>query len=565
LPGLPVKLLGMLRISIKTKLIAVIAVLVAGFALFNVAYVPRQMESRLRAQADLNVRQVAEAASFALAPALEGGRPEEIERILKGVKRNPAFRFSVVADAAGRVVDATAAAPTWARDYAREKGPTKAFLHSQGTTLVAVTPISYLEVSDQRGTLILGFSTEEIRRLARDDRRRGLWLGLGALALGVGAAAFLANLYARPVVALTGAAQRVAQGNFEGLAVRVRSGDELEVLSRSFEVMTNKLRIARDEIERQNRLLESRVQERTRQLMETIWELEEIRSNLEQLVQDRTRGLEQSRAELAAWAGTLEEKVQEKTRELTQVNQSLSVSLLRLQELDRIKDEFLANMSHELRTPLNAVIGFSGLLLLEAPGRVPDDVKDDLQVIHQNGRSLLTMIDSILDLSKIEAGKFELELTLMDPVPALEQVRALAAGLILDRPIRFTFEPPPGTMRVLGDPVRFKQVITNLLGNAIKFTEAGEVRMYAERRGGLLRIHIADQGIGMTPEEMGRLFKPFQQVDGSITRRFGGTGLGLALSERLMTLMNGRITVASAKGEGSTFTVEMPLVEEGAP
>ena len=367
------------------------------------------------------------------------------------------------------------------------------------------------------------------------------------------------------MVALTAAAQRVAQGNFEGLAVRVRSRDELEDLSRSFEVMTNKLRVARDEIERQNRLLESRVQERTRQLMETIWELEEIRSNLEQLVQDRTRGLEQSRAELAAWAGTLEEKVQEKTRELTQVNQSLSVSLQRLQELDRIKDEFLANMSHELRTPLNAVIGFSGLLLLEAPGRVPDDVRDDLQVIHQNGRSLLTMIDSILDLSKIEAGKFELELTLMDPVPALEQVRALAAGLILDRPIRFTFEPPPGTMRVLGDPVRFKQVITNLLGNAIKFTEAGEVRMYAERRGGLLRIHIADQGIGMTPEEMGRLFKPFQQVDGSITRRFGGTGLGLALSERLMTLMNGRITVASAKGEGSTFTVEMPLVEEGAP
>ena len=122
------------------------------------------------------------------------------------------------------------------------------------------------------------------------------------------------------MVALTTAAQRVAQGNFEGMSVRVRSHDELEDLGRSFEVMTSKLRVSRDEIERQNRLLESRVQERTRQLMETIWELEEIRANLEHLVQDRTRGLEQSREELAAWAGTLEEKVQEKTQELTEVN-----------------------------------------------------------------------------------------------------------------------------------------------------------------------------------------------------------------------------------------------------
>jgi signal transduction histidine kinase len=117
-------------------------------------------------------------------------------------------------------------------------------------------------------------------------------------------------------------------------------------------------------------------------------------------------------------------------------------------------------------------------------------------------------------------------------------------------------------VRVLGDPVRFKQVITNLVGNAIKFTESGEVAMVVERVASRLRIRITDQGIGMTPEEMERLFKPFQQVDGSITRRFGGTGLGLALSQRLMTMMNGQITVESEKGRGSTFTVEMPLLQE---
>ena len=554
----------MFRVSIKTKLSAVIAILVLGFALFNVAYYPRQVERRFRAQAELSARQVAEAASFALAPALEAGDKPEIDRILRGVKHIPAFRFSVVADPSGRVVEATPAAPAWARDYVREKGVTASFLRSQGSTLVAVAPISDLDDSDRRGTLILGFSTGEIQRLASDNFDRGIWVGVVALALGIGAAVYLANLYIRPVVALTTAAQRVAQGNFESLSVRVRSHDELEDLGRSFEVMTSKLRVSRDEIERQNRLLESRVQERTRQLMETIWELEEIRANLEGLVQDRTRGLEQSREELAAWAGTLEEKVRDKTLELTEVNRNLSISLERLQELDRIKDEFLANMSHELRTPLNAVIGFSGLLLLEAPGRLPDDVRDDLQIIHQNGRNLLGMIDSILDLSKIEAGKFELELTGMDPVPLLEEVAALTAGLILDRPIRFAFKPPPWSARVQGDPLRFKQVITNLLGNAIKFTEEGEVGMVMERVANRLRIRITDQGIGMTPEEMGRLFKPFQQVDGSITRRFGGTGLGLALSQRLMTMMNGQITVESEKGRGSAFMVEMPLLEETA-
>jgi signal transduction histidine kinase len=555
----------MFRVSIKTKLSAVIAVLVIGFALFNVAYYPRQVERRFRAQAEMSARQVAEAASFALAPPLETGQQAEIQRILKGVKRIPAFRFSVVSAPGGRVVDATPSAPAWAKAFAAEKMVEHPVTRSRGDTLVVIAPISYLDDSEARGTLILGFSTEEIRRLASDNLDRGIWVGVVAMALGIAAAVYLANLYIRPVVALTTAAQRVAQGNFEGLSVRVRSHDELEDLGRSFEVMTSKLRVSRDEIERQNRLLESRVQERTRQLMETIWELEEIRANLEQLVQDRTRGLEQSREELAAWAGTLEEKVRDKTLELTEVNRSLSVSLQRLQELDRIKDEFLANMSHELRTPLNAVIGFSGLLLLEAPGRLPDDIRDDLQIIHQNGRSLLGMIDSILDLSKIEAGRFELELSTMDPVPVLDEVAALTAGLILDRPIRFTYEAPPWSARVLGDPVRFKQVITNLLGNAIKFTEAGEVAMEALRVGGRLRVRISDQGIGMTPEEMGRLFKPFQQVDGSITRRFGGTGLGLALSQRLMTMMNGQITVESEKGRGSTFTVEMPLIEEAVP
>ena len=553
----------MFRLSIKTKLSAVISILVLSFALFNVAYYPRRVERQFKAQSEMSARQVAETASYALVPALSHGSHDEIARILEGVKNIPAFAFSAVYDDQGRAVDATPSTPVWAADYARSRGLAKSFTHAQDETLVAIAPVFYHEPgTDRVGTLVLGFTTEEIQRMAGENLQRGLWMGGVAMVLGIAAAVYLANLYIRPVVMLTNAAQQVSQGNFEGLSVRVRSHDELEELSRSFEVMTNKLRVSRDEIERQNRLLEFRVQERTRQLMETIWELEEIRANLEQLVQDRTRGLEQSRAELAAWAGTLEEKVQEKTQELTEVNESLLVSLQRLQELDRIKDEFLANMSHELRTPLNAVIGFSGLLLLDSNNRIPDEAKDDLQIIHQNGRSLLAMINSILDLSKIEAGKFELDLEEMDPFPILEEVRALAAGLILDRPIAFRYQAPDWQGRVLGDPARFKQVVTNLVGNAIKFTESGEVRLLVARVGNRLRVSIRDTGIGMSPQEMARLFKPFQQVDGSITRRFGGTGLGLALSQRLMAMMDGQITVESDKGRGSTFTIEIPLLAE---
>jgi len=212
------------------------------------------------------------------------------------------------------------------------------------------------------------------------------------------------------------------------------------------------------------------------------------------------------------------------------------------------------------------VIGFSGLLLQESPDRIPEDVKMDLDIIHQNGRSLLAMIDSILDLSKIEAGKFELDLCEINPLPLLEEVRLLASGLIMGRPVQFNFDSPVWEdVRVMGDPIRLKQVFTNLVGNAIKFTERGEVRVTVERDDRVLSIAIRDTGIGMSSEELARLFRPFQQVDGSITRRFGGTGLGLALSQRLIGLMHGSIRVDSQKGKGSTFTVEIPLQPLGHP
>jgi signal transduction histidine kinase len=555
----------MYRLSIRTKLSAVISVLVLSFISFNLLYYPRWVERQIMTQAELSARQVAETASYALSPAVSSNSPRDIAKVLQGVQNIPAFRFSAVFGAGGESLDSTPTTPEWASAYGLKDGVSRTFNRRSEGMLVAVAPVFYEEPrADKVGTLVLGFTTEGTRRAVRDNIRSSLAVGLVSLVLGIAVAILLSNRYLRPVVQLTEAAQKVAQGNLEAVSVHVGTRDEIQDLSHSFAVMTDKLRLSRDEIERQNRLLEYRVQERTRQLMETIWELEEIRANLEQLVQERTRGLEQSRTELRAWASTLEEKVREKTRELQELNENLLVSYQKLKEVDHLKDEFLANMSHELRTPLNAIIGFSGMLMQDPSGRLPQEAREDLQIIYQNGRALLGLIDSILDLSKIEAGKMELELEAVDPVQLLEEVKAMAAGLIQERAIQVEFVRPEGAVRVMGDRDRLRQVFTNLVGNAVKFTEEGMVRILAQCSGGRFQVQIEDSGIGMTEEELGRLFKPFQQVDGSITRRFGGTGLGLAISQRFMGLMHGRISATSRKGKGSAFVVEMPVLEEGA-
>jgi signal transduction histidine kinase len=554
----------MYRISIKTKLSAVISILVLSFIAFNLLYYPRWVEQQIRSQAELSARQVAETASYALGPAVSTGNTRDIAKVLQGVQNIPAFRFSAVYGSQGEALDSTPTTPEWAMGQVLKDGISHTYTRREDNMLVAVAPVFYEEPrADQVGTLVIGFTTEGTQRAVRENIRASLAVGLVTLILGIGVAVFLSNRYLRPVIQLTEAAQKVAQGNLETVSVKVYTRDEIQDLSQSFEVMTDKLRVSRDEIERQNRLLEYRVQERTRQLMETIWELEEIRANLEQLVQDRTRGLEQSRVELKAWASTLEEKVHEKTRELQGLNDSLLTSYQKLKEVDRLKDEFLANMSHELRTPLNSIIGFSGMLIQDPHGQLGVEAREDLQIIYQNGRSLLGLIDSILDLSKIEAGKMELELEEIDPVQLLDEVKAMSAGLIQGRPIDLQYARPEGGIRVMGDPDRLKQVFTNLAGNAIKFTESGIVRISATQEAGRFRMCIEDTGIGMSADELERLFMPFQQVDGSITRRFGGTGLGLAISQRFMGLMHGRITARSRKGEGSAFTVEMPLAGGG--
>jgi signal transduction histidine kinase/DNA-binding response OmpR family regulator len=233
-----------------------------------------------------------------------------------------------------------------------------------------------------------------------------------------------------------------------------------------------------------------------------------------------------------------------------------------LEVASRHKSEFLANMSHELRTPLNAIIGYSEMLQEEAQDQHADSFVLDLQKIHAAGKHLLELINAVLDLSKIEAGKMELYLESFEVAPILRDVAAVLDPLAQKNQNRLEVRCAPDVGAMRADVTKLRQALFNLLSNACKFTERGVVSLAVTREtsadGDAILFAVSDTGIGMTPAQMTRLFEEFAQADATTTRRYGGTGLGLALSRRLCRTMGGDITVASEAGRGSTFTIRLP-------
>jgi signal transduction histidine kinase/CheY-like chemotaxis protein len=228
------------------------------------------------------------------------------------------------------------------------------------------------------------------------------------------------------------------------------------------------------------------------------------------------------------------------------------------------KSQFLANMSHELRTPLNAIIGYSEMLEEEAADQGHDSYVPDLQKIRTAGRHLLALINDVLDLSKIEAGKLDLYIESFDLREAVAEVATTVEPLVArnHNSLVVRCAPDVGTMR--SDLTRVRQVLLNLLSNASKFTERGTITLVARREAREVILEVSDTGIGMTPEQMGKLFEPFSQAETSTSKKYGGTGLGLAITRRFCALMGGDVTVASEPGRGTTFTARLP-VDVGEP
>ncbi len=223
------------------------------------------------------------------------------------------------------------------------------------------------------------------------------------------------------------------------------------------------------------------------------------------------------------------------------------------------KSQFLASMSHELRTPLNAILGFNEMILAEVYGTVPGDMKEPLADIQTSGKHLLRLINNVLDLAKIEAGRMELALSDYSVHDTVESVRATLRPLAADKGLEFITSVPADLPLAHGDAGRLTQCLMNLAGNSLKFTRAGKVEISVEIEDGMLVYRVADTGIGIPPEKIGSLFTEFKQTDATIASEYGGTGLGLSISKKFIEMHGGRIWVESELGKGSSFIFRIPL------
>jgi PAS domain S-box-containing protein len=288
--------------------------------------------------------------------------------------------------------------------------------------------------------------------------------------------------------------------------------------------------------------------------------------------------------DLQRHARELEQRVAERTAEL-------AVARDRAESADRIKSAFLAAMSHELRTPLNSIIGFTGILLQRLAGPLNEEQVKQLQIIRDSGRHLLALINDVLDISKIEAGQIEIRRAPFDLREAVRSVTQTVSAQAGEKGLRLVTQVAPEVGPITSDRRRVEQILLNLLSNAIEFTDRGEVVLDVKREGvkcedlrredvkreerweGVVDSHasrfayhvsVSDTGIGIKPEHLGLLFKPFRQIDDGLTRRHEGTGLGLAICKRLVERLGGRIEVESEWGKGSTFSFTLPAEEQNA-
>jgi signal transduction histidine kinase/DNA-binding response OmpR family regulator len=364
---------------------------------------------------------------------------------------------------------------------------------------------SWTYVPSFRWGMVVQQSTAEAFALTRAQKEATLWLlffmipPIIALAMGV------ARTITKPIKTAVGVAEKVAAGNLDA-NFEIDSRDETGLLLTAIRSMTGEL-----------------------------------------------RGLYDS----------MEDKIRARTRELQLANEELSVARVAAEEASKTKSAFLANMSHELRTPLNAIIGYSEMLQEYALDKDDPEPIEDLKRIESAGRHLLGLINDILDLSKIEAGKMEVFVERVEIRPLVNEVLSIVQPLADKNGNALELCCPDDVGGFMSDETKVKQCLLNLMSNANKFTSHGKVTLTVERDADAsIVFRVSDSGLGMTDEQVARLFEAFAQADASTTKRFGGTGLGLAITRHFCAALGGDVSVESAPGVGSTFTIRLPDRQE---
>ncbi len=392
------------------------------------------------------------------------------------------------------------------------------------TILVTVVMIGNL--ANSRAVEIAG-QTGAVAETIRSLQAHTLAISTVAVALAILLSFALARSITRPLDDMMRAMATVESGDLSGRVVAV-GNDELGALGRGFNRMIDQLDKKTAEIYDLNRSLERRVQERT----------EELRKQ-NAVVVEQSVELARQRTE-----------VDLKNRELEKANS--------------LKSEFLANMSHELRTPLNSIIGYTDIVIGANESVLSPKHVRNLNNALESAQELLELINNILDLSKIEAGKMEVFIESFETAPLVDAVLATAQVLLKDdSPVKLVADVSDDVPLLTSDHSKLRQIILNLVSNAVKFTEKGEIRVKATRLGEQVRIAVHDTGPGMRPEDLELIWQEFRQLDGSSTRSHGGTGLGLSIVRKLTHLLGGEVAVDSTLGQGSTFAIVLPIVHSG--
>jgi signal transduction histidine kinase len=281
------------------------------------------------------------------------------------------------------------------------------------------------------------------------------------------------------------------------------------------------------------------------------------------ILHDRREALEKGKLyeQLKQASDELERKIQAATADIAQQNELLRRQAIELEQASALKSQFLANMSHEFRTPLNATLGYTSMLLQGVAGPVDPGVKRQLSRIESNGRHLLAIINEILDISRIEAGRMPLQLSQFDIPGLISEVKAELEPIIMRSKLAVVLDVQKGLRPIRSDRQKVKQIVLNLLSNALKFTHHGTVTIVARTNPSdrTLTVSVNDTGIGIAPADQERIFEDFRQLDNSPTRPYSGTGLGLSICRRLAQMLDGQISVKSAVGEGSAFMLTLPV------